>query len=105
LPQSLALEQLHRDERPALVLVHVEDRADVRVLERGGGPRFAAQPLEGLGVTPELVRQELERDAAAELQVLGLVDDAHAAAAQRREDAIVRNRLADHLVASRLSTF
>ncbi len=44
----------------------------------------------------QLLGQELQRDAAAELQILGLVDDAHAAAAELREDAVVRDRLADH---------
>ena len=36
-------------------------------------------------------RQELERDEAAELRVLGLVDDAHAAAADLLQDAVVGN--------------
>ncbi len=94
-PQGLALEQLHRDEGLALVLVDVVDRADVGVLERGGGPRLALQPLERLRVPAELLRQELQRHAAAELQILGFVDDAHAAAAELREDAVVRDRLAD----------
>ncbi len=94
-PQRLALEQFHRDEGLALVLVDVVDRADVGVLERGGGPRLAPQPLECLRVPAELLRQELQRHAAAELQILGFVDDTHAAAAELPEDTVVRDRLAD----------
>ena len=85
-PQRLALEQLHGDERLALVLADVVDRADVGVLERGGRAGLALQPLERLRVPAQLLRQELQRHAAAELQVLRLVDDAHAAAAELRED-------------------
>ena len=94
--QRLAFEQLHGDEGPPVVLVDVVDRADVGVLERGGGARLALQPLEGLRVARQLLGQELQRDASAELQVLGLVDDAHAAAAQLREHAVVRDGLSDH---------
>ena len=94
--QGLAVEQLHRDEGPALMLVHVVDRADVRMLEGGGSAGFALQALESLSVLGELIRQELQGDAAAELEVLGLVDDAHAPASELREDAIVGDRLADH---------
>ena len=49
-PQRLAVEELHRDEGLALVLVDVVDRADVGVLERRGRARFALQPLERLRV-------------------------------------------------------
>ena len=41
-------------------------------------------------------RQELERDRAAEARVFGLVDDAHAAAAEEFGDLIVGDPLADH---------
>ena len=79
-----------------VVLVDVVDRADVGVLERGGRAGLALEPLERLRVARQLLGQELQRDAAAELQVLGLVDDAHAAAAELREDPVVGDRLADH---------
>ena len=94
--QRFPFEQLHRDEGPPLVLVDVEDRADVGVLQRGRRPRLALKPFERLRVPDELFGQKLQRDAAAELDVLGLVDDAHAAASHSGEDAIVRNGLTDH---------
>jgi hypothetical protein len=94
--QGLAPEELHRDEGPALVLVHVEDRADVGVLERRSRLGFPLEPLECLRVARQLVREELQGDSAPELEILGLVDDAHAAAAELSEHAVVRDRLADH---------
>ena len=40
--------------------------------------------------------QEFERDEATKLGVLGLVDDAHAPAAELLDDAVMRDGLADH---------
>ncbi len=34
IPQGLAFQQLHHQEWPALVLLHLVDRADVRVIQR-----------------------------------------------------------------------
>ena len=44
--ERLAFQQLHRDERPALVLVDVVDGADVRVIQGRGGAGFALEPLQ-----------------------------------------------------------
>jgi hypothetical protein len=90
------LEQLHRDERPPLVLVHLIDGADVRVVQRRGGARFAQEALHRLRLVGAILRQELERHLARELHVFGEIDHAHAARAERVEDAIVRDGLADH---------
>ena len=91
----LAVEQLHDDERLALVLADVVDRADVRMVQRRGGARLALEALERLRVARQLARQELERDLAAEARVLGAVDDTHAAAAEPVEDAVVGEDLID----------
>ena len=45
--------------------------------------------------------QELERDVAAEADVLGAVDDAHAAGAEPIDDAVVRDNGTDHLEPNR----
>ena len=76
--QRLALEQLHRDEVLALVLVDLVDGADPGVVEGGSGAGLALEALERGRVLRHLRGQELERDVAAELRVLGLVHDAHA---------------------------
>ena len=49
--------------------------------------------LLGPGVQPELLRQHLEGDVPAQRDLLGLVDDAHAAAADLADDAVVAQAL------------
>ncbi len=65
----------------AVVPADLVDRANVGMVQRGGGARFAAKALERLRVVGNIVRKKLDGDEAAELGVLGLVDHAHAAAA------------------------
>ena len=78
------------------MLVDVVDRADVGVVERGGGLRLAPEALERDRVVEVLRGQELQRDQPVEARVLRLVHDSHAAAAELLEDAVVGDRLADH---------
>ena len=66
------------------------------MLERGRRARLPTQTLQGLRIVADLLGQELQRDAPSELDVLGLVDDAHSAAPELLEDPVVRDRLADH---------
>ena len=94
--EGLPLQQFHGDERPAFVLVDVVDGADVGVIEGGGGLGLALEALQGLMVLGHFFRQELERDEAMELGVLGLIDDTHTAASELLQHAIVGNRLANH---------
>jgi hypothetical protein len=96
LGESLALEELHGDERAPVVLVDRVDGADPGVVELGSGLGLPLETLEGGRVLRHLRGQELQGDVAAELRVLGLVHDAHAPAAQPRGDPVVRDRLADH---------
>ena len=83
------LERIIERERPDAILPTVGGQTAINLA-------LALEPLERLVVARELLGQELEGHLTAELQVLGLVDDAHAAAAELREDPIVRDRLADH---------
>ena len=78
------------------VLADFVDRADVRMVERGRGASFAAEPLHRGVVLREVFGEELERNAAAEAGVFGLVDHTHASAPELAQDAIVRNQLVDH---------
>ena len=89
-------EQLHHEELLPLVLADVVDRADVRVIQRRRRARLALKALRGRRVARQLGRQELDGDLPAEANILGAVDDAHAAAAKLLEDPVMRDGLAKH---------
>src|SRR5579862_9863457 len=72
------------------------NRADVRMIERGGSEGFPLKSFTGSGIVLHLGRQELQRDMPVQLEVFGFVHHTHPAATELREDAIVRNGLADH---------
>ena len=97
--QRRPVEELHDEERAAVVLADIVDGADVGVVQRRCGARLAAESLQGLGIVGEVGRQELQRDEALQPRILGFVDDAHAAAAQLLDDAVVRERLTDQWIA------
>src|SRR5882762_6528596 len=94
--ECLAFEQLHSDKRPTFEFSNIVNRADVRMIEQGGGARFAAESLDRLRVLGNIVRQEFQRNAAAEARVPGFVDHAHSSASQSFQDAVVRNSAADN---------
>ncbi len=86
--ERAALEELHRDVVGAVELAAVEDLDDVGVLQAGGGARLAAEALDELRVGGEAAVEDLQRDLAAELGVLGAVDVGHAAAADALDDRV-----------------
>ena len=87
--QALALDELHGVVVDAVVLADAEDRHDVGVVQPGRGPGLAAEPLQ-VGRPQQAVHgQHLQRDVPAQRLLHGLVDDAHAAAADLAEDAVV----------------
>src|SRR6185437_1489574 len=89
--ERLTLEQFHGDKRPAFELTYVIDGADVRMIERGRGARFASESFDRLGIVRDIVGEEFQRNVSAEARVLGFVDHAHSAATQLFHDAIVRD--------------
>ena len=86
--QAAAVEVLHRDVVGVLGLPAVEDRDDVRVREPGRVLRLAAEALDELLVVRVPVVQDLDRDPAAQLLVLGEIDVRHAAGAKLAHDLI-----------------
>ena len=95
LEHGLPLEQLHRDERLAIVLFDLVNGADVGMIQGGGGLGFALQQAQRRRGVGQLLRQELERHPPAELEILGLIHHAHAPAADHRHDAVVGHLLPD----------
>ncbi len=84
----LAVDVLHRQERRAVDLVDVVDAADVRVRHLTCHADFGVELRQARRVAIDVGRQKLERDLLSELQIVGAVDLAHAAAADALDDAI-----------------
>src|SRR5207302_731233 len=94
--QGHAFEVLHHDEGLAIVLIDFVNGADVGMIESGSGARFTLKTLEGLGVGGDVLGKKFEGDEAAQLDVLGLIDNTHASAAEFLNDAVMGDGLADH---------
>ena len=77
--QGLALEILHDEERGALFLADVVQRADVGVRQLRNGPSFTSEAFAELRIFRKMVREHLDRDDAIQTRVTGLVDLAHPA--------------------------
>ena len=91
--QALALDVLHGVVVHAVVLADAEDRHDVGVVEHGRGAGLALEPLELARVAQAVLRQDLERHVPAQALLHRLVDDAHAAAGDLPQDAVVAQPL------------
>ena len=70
-----------------MLLTDVIERADVRMIEARDRSRFALEPLRNAD-SKHVRRENLDRDRAIEPRVARLVDLAHAARAERREDFV-----------------
>jgi hypothetical protein len=93
--ESLALEKFHGDEGTAFEFSDIVDGANIGVIESGGGAGFATESLDGLGIVRDVVGKEFQSDAAAEADVLGFVNHAHATATEFFEDTVVRDGAAE----------
>ena len=98
LPQSLPFEKLHDNEGLAIVLADFVDGANVGMIQSGSGSRLALEPLQGHSIGGQSIGQELQGNVAPQSQVLGLVDDAHTAATELLQDAVMRNGSAYHCI-------
>ena len=96
LGQRLADHQLHRQEGHAVLLVDGIDRDDVGVVQRGNRPRLALEAAAALRIVRRGLGQDLQRDAATELAVLGQQDLAHAACAEGADDPVGAEIRRDH---------
>ena len=99
--ERLAAHELHRDVVHGVrvggtrgahrVVADLVDRDDVGVVERGRGLSLEHEAPHAVLVPHQVGRQDLERDAALELAVLGEVDLAHPALGERGHDPVVRD--------------
>src|SRR5215831_9171136 len=97
MPECLSLQQFHGNEGSPICLVNFIDRADVRVVQRGGGLGFSLKTRQCLRVFGYIVREELEGDKSTELHVLRLINHTHPTTTQLLDDAVVRDGLADQM--------
>ena len=81
----------------SVLLADVVNRADVGMVESRCGLGFTLKTGKSLGVFGYFIGQEFQSHKPVQPGVLGLVDDAHATAAELLHNAIVRDDLADHL--------
>ena len=101
--ERLAVQELHGDEGLMVLLPDLINRADVGVIQRRGRLCFTPEAFQGLMVLGKAFGQEFQGDKSVESRVLGLVDHTHPTAAQLRDDAVMRDGLADHAKGSNKS--
>ena len=80
--------------RPCVLLDRV-DGADAGMVQRRGGARLPLEALEHRRVVLQVGGEDLDRDVAAEVRVLGLVNHAHAAEPELPDDPVMRDGLPD----------
>src|SRR5580698_3691059 len=97
MPQRHAIQKLHGDKSLPVLVVNLVDGADIGMIQCRGSFRFPLKAAERLLIFGYLVGQELEGHKAAELNILGLIDDPHPATTELLDDAVVRNGLANHV--------
>ena len=85
--EILAVDEFHREEMVAVDLVDVVDAADVRVRDLPGDADLGMEAFAPDGIIGQRLGQKLQRDRLAELQIVGPVDLAHAAATEQTDDA------------------
>ena len=86
--EIVARDEFHGDEIGPLAVPEVEDPADVLVGDPPGQLELVAEALDHLLVGAERGHEDLEGDGLADLPIQGLVDPAHAAAAELVEDPV-----------------
>ena len=90
--EILAVDVFHRQERVALEFADVVHAADVRMRDLPRHPHFGVELRQARGIAIDGLRQELQRDGLAELQIVGAVDLAHPALAEPPDDAVAARR-------------
>ena len=87
-PQRGARQQLGDEVARPLDHADVEDRQDVRMVERRGGARLLLEAAQPADVLADLERQDLDRDLAPEARVASAVDLSHPAFTQQVDDLV-----------------
>jgi hypothetical protein len=86
--ERLSLDEFHDEEVLSLPFADIMNVADVGMVQRRNGTRFAFEPRAGLGVALELCSQRLQRDRASQPDVTRSVYLAHPAGADELEHLV-----------------
>ena len=86
--QVFALDQLHDQERLAVVRAGLQAGDDVGVAQHGGGQRLPPEAHRDVAVLDRLAPQELDRHGPVELRVQRAMDGGHAAEADDLAEAV-----------------
>ena len=89
LGQRHSLQVFHGQERDTVFLPDLVDGDDVVVLDRGGRPSLAREPLRDSRGIRDLRPDDFQGDGSGEKTVFGQEDKAHATFAQEPENAVV----------------
>ena len=92
LPQGVALDELHAQERMGVRAADVVHRHDRGMVEGRRGPCFLLEPAHAVVVGRERGGQHFDRDVATETRVVRQVDVAHPARAERGPDLVRPDR-------------
>src|SRR3984893_17150230 len=95
--QRHAVQKLHDQERMAVLLPDLIDRADVGMVQCRRSLSLSLKAGQCLRVLGYFIRQKLQGVKSVQGYVLGLVNDAHSAATKLLNDAVMRDGLANEL--------
>ena len=86
--KPVALDQLHRQEPNAVLILDRIERDDVRVVEAGDDAGFMFESRQAFRVRGHAGRQHLKRNVTTEAAIPRPIHFAHAAGAERRDDVV-----------------
>src|ERR1043166_106693 len=96
LPHVLAFNVLHGDEVQTVGFIHIEDCADVWVVQSGGQLRLALESFQVGFFDGEFSRQNFKDDRASELLIDSFVNGPLSAGAKLLSDFVSAEELPDH---------
>ena len=97
--ERLAIEQLHHQERHAVLLADVEQGADVRMIDPGDGASLTPEALELPRTRARRRSDRLDRHESIQSRILRAIDFAHAPGVEERQHFVgsdARTRLERH---------
>jgi len=94
--QRLAVEQLRDCVTHTVVVAEVVNRQDVGMRNRRHRTCLALEACDAVGIGGEGFRQDLDRDLAAQVRIVGPIHFAHPAGANRADDFVGAEARAGH---------